>query len=131
MCARYSNLLKERVAEYTPEKVGEICGIKPGLVRRLANEIGAAKRMRNIGQTTFSKCYHGNLAERAQILIFALTGNIGRKGAGYSGFPMLANEGIDTFRAGPHGGGSERHAGNGSDDRAAPGRRRNPRNDHL
>lgn len=89
--------LKVRLAEYTPEAVAKTCGITPGLVKRLAHEIGQAKRMRNITQSTHSKLYHGNLDTRALILIFALTGNIGRRGAGYSGFPLLANEGIDTF----------------------------------
>lgn len=92
----YSKLLP-RLAEYTPEAVAETCGIKPWMVKRLAEEIGNAKRMKNITQSTHSKLYHGNLMTRAQILIFALTGNIGRKGAGYSAFPVLTNEGIDTF----------------------------------
>lgn len=89
--------LRDRLAEYTPEKVAVTCGISHVMVLRLAQEIGAAKRMRNIAQSTFSKFYHGNLAERAQILIFALTGQIGRKGAGYSAFPFLAPEGLDQF----------------------------------
>ncbi len=91
------NKLIERAAEYTPDAVAKTCGIKPGLVRRLAKEIGAAKRMRNITQSTHSKLYHGNLMTRAQILMFALTGNIGRKGANFGAFPVLTNEGIDTF----------------------------------
>ena len=102
--------LRVRLADYTPEKAAEMCGTTPQMVIRLAAEIGAAKRMRNITQSTHSKLYHGNLSERAIILVFALTGNIGRKGAGFSGFPLLHADGlssvitakkIEDFKAGP------------------------------
>lgn len=92
----YSRMLL-RIEEYTPEHVGRICGIEPWMVKRLAAEIGNAKRVRNTTQSTHSKLYHGNLATRAMALVFALTGQIGHKGAGFSGFPMLANEGVESF----------------------------------
>ena len=89
--------LRDRLVDYTPEKVAEICGTTPLLVMRLAQEISAAKRMKHCTQSTYSKQYHGNLAERAVILLFALTGQIGHKGAGVSGFPMLYPDGFDDF----------------------------------
>ncbi|HMM78201.1 MAG TPA: molybdopterin-dependent oxidoreductase [Gammaproteobacteria bacterium] len=89
--------LRPLLAEYTAEAVGEICGIQAAMVRRLAEEIGSARRMRNVTQSTHSKLYHGNLHTRAIALVFALTGQFGRKGAGLSGFPMMALEGLERF----------------------------------
>ncbi len=91
------SLLEPSLAEYTPEAVGGICGIQPAMVKRLTDEIARAKRMRNTTQSTHSKLYHGNLHTRAMALVFALTGHIGRKGAGLSGFPMMALEGLESF----------------------------------
>jgi anaerobic selenocysteine-containing dehydrogenase len=47
--------------------------------------------------SNFGKYYHGNLIERAQALVFALTGNQGKKGSGYVGFPWLDHDGLETF----------------------------------
>ncbi|MBI4693936.1 MAG: molybdopterin-dependent oxidoreductase [Gammaproteobacteria bacterium] len=95
------SLLKDRLAEYTPEAAGAECGASPALVRRLAGEIIAAKRLANISQTSLCKYFHGNLAERSIALVFALTGNIGRRGANFSGFPLLTPDGGDKFTIPP------------------------------
>jgi anaerobic selenocysteine-containing dehydrogenase len=47
--------------------------------------------------SNFSKYYHGNLIERTQALVFALTGNYGKKGSGFVGFPFLMHDGLDEF----------------------------------
>lgn len=91
------SLLRERLDEYTPEFAGRVCGTSAGMIERLAREIGASKAMANVSTSSLSKYYHGNLMERAIILLFALTGNLGRKGAGYSAFPMLTLDGLDRF----------------------------------
>ena len=82
-------LLRERLAEYTPEKAQAITGASPTVVRGLAREIAGAKAATCITQSNFSKFYHGLEMERAQILVFALSGQMGRKGAGFMGFPYL------------------------------------------
>jgi anaerobic selenocysteine-containing dehydrogenase len=43
------------------------------------------------------KYYHGNLIERSQALVFALTGHYGKKGSGFVGFPWLDHDGIEGF----------------------------------
>ena len=96
------SLLRDRLADYTPEKASPLCGVNPKMIRRLAGEIVKSKAVANIAQTSLCKYYHGNLAERSMALIFALTGNIGRRGAGFSGFPLLTPDGGDKFNIPPN-----------------------------
>lgn len=96
------SLLKDRLADYTPEKSSPLCGVSPKMIRRLTSEIVRSKAVANIAQTSLCKYYHGNLAERSMALVFALTGNIGRKGAGFSGFPLLTPDGGDKFNIPPN-----------------------------
>ncbi len=95
------SLLKDRLAEYAPETVAELCGVNANMVRQLAREIASAERVSNISQTSMCKYYHGNLTERSMALLFALTGNIGRRGANFSGFPVLIPDGSDKFTIPP------------------------------
>lgn len=90
-------LLTQRLAEYTPEAVERICGTDPGVVRELARLFAEAKSATNVTTSNFSKYYHGNLIERAQALLFALGGHIGRKGGGFVAFPFLTHDGFDLM----------------------------------
>lgn len=75
-------LVKARLAEYTPEHAAAVCNIHADAIRDLARKI-AAKPTNILGSLGgASKHYHGDLIERAQILLLALTGNWGRHGAG-------------------------------------------------
>ena len=42
-----------------------------------------------ITQSNFGKFYHGVSMERAQILVFTLCGQFGKKGSGVNGFPAM------------------------------------------
>lgn len=95
------SLTKERLLPYTEKRVAELSGVGEGMLRRFTKEIANAKAVSNITSSSLSKYYHGNLIERATILIFALTGNMGRHGAGYSGFPFLTADGFEAFTAVP------------------------------
>jgi DMSO reductase family type II enzyme molybdopterin subunit len=79
--------------EYTPEQVSPLCGVSPALIRRLARKIAQAKGVVNTSTSIWGKYYHGDLIERAMILVFALCGHIGRKGASFNAFPVLS---LDT-----------------------------------
>ncbi len=79
--------------EFTPEQVSSICGVSPQLICRLARRLAQAKGAVNTSTSIWGKFYHGDLIERAMILVFALTGNVGRKGASYNAFPVLS---LDT-----------------------------------
>ena len=91
------SLLKERLADYTPEKASALCGTPPGVIRDLARRFAAAKAASMVTTSNFGKYYHGNLIERTQALVFALTGNYGKKGSGFVAFPFLATDGIEHF----------------------------------
>ncbi|MCK6556045.1 molybdopterin-dependent oxidoreductase [Candidatus Binatia bacterium] len=91
------SLLRERLKDYAPEKATKLCGTPPGLIRNLARRIGTAKAVSMTTTSNFSKHYHGNLIERTQALVFALSGNYGKKGSGFVGFPFLVNDGLERM----------------------------------
>ena len=83
-------LLRGRLnAEYTPEQVAGITGIPVGMTEHLAREMAASGGVVNISSSNWGKFYHGDLIERSIILLFALCGHMGRKGATFSAFPAL------------------------------------------
>lgn len=83
-------LLRKHLAQYTPEAAAKITGTRAEVIRQLARRIGKAKAATCITQSNFSKFYHGLEMERAQILVFALSGHMGRRGAGFMAFPYLS-----------------------------------------
>jgi DMSO reductase family type II enzyme molybdopterin subunit len=78
---------------YTPEQASLVTGVSPRVIEQLAREVAAAKGVVNISTYNWGKFYHGDLIERAILLVFALCGHIGRRGATYSAFSMI---GLDT-----------------------------------
>ncbi len=90
-------VLKARAErDYTPEKASAVCGVHPDDIRDLAREIARARAVSGVAGASISKYYHGDLMMRAQILLFALCGHIGKKGAGYDSLPFLIVEGTMT-----------------------------------
>jgi DMSO reductase family type II enzyme molybdopterin subunit len=83
--------------DYSPEQTASITGIRASVVRDLARRIATAKAVANVTSSNFAKFYHGNLMERAQILVFSLCGHMGKKGSGYSAFPFLTQDGFEMF----------------------------------
>lgn len=85
-------LLKELVMrDYTPEKVAKIIAPKPelereyvGIIEKLARDIATIKPMAVIYGASNYQWYNGDLKGRALSLLVALTGNIGKPGAGIS-----------------------------------------------
>jgi len=90
-------LLRKQLADYTPEKASAITGSSPSQIRGLARALAKAKAAVAITQTNFSKYYHGMEMERAQILAFALAGQIGKKGAGIGAFPYMSIAGPEAL----------------------------------
>jgi DMSO reductase family type II enzyme molybdopterin subunit len=88
-------LLKERLATWTPERASEACGVPPETIRELARMIAGAKAATNTCTSGLSKYFHGDLLMRAQILVFVLAGHLGRKGAGYVTSHFLLPDGVD------------------------------------
>ncbi|MBI5947312.1 MAG: molybdopterin-dependent oxidoreductase [Chloroflexi bacterium] len=89
-------LLRERLADYSPEQASAICGVNPETIRVLARE-AARKRTKIIEGFNTPKYYHGDLMERAMCLFLALTGNWGRKGSGIQGLALAGLDGYMLF----------------------------------
>jgi len=89
--------LKVQLTDYTPEQTEKITSVSASSVRKLARRIANAKACSTICQTNFSKFYHGMEMERSILLVFALTGQFGRRGAGYSAIPMLSVSGSEPL----------------------------------
>jgi DMSO reductase family type II enzyme molybdopterin subunit len=89
--------LRESLAAYSPEKASRLCGTPPSLIRGLARRIAGARAVSMVTTSNLAKYYHGNLMERSQALVFALTGNFGKKGSGIGGFPHLVTDGLEGF----------------------------------
>lgn len=76
-------LLKARAAEHTPELVAEETGVNPKVTRHVARTFAAAKPAMIYCGYAACKWLHGDLLQRAMILMLSLTGNIGVEGGGF------------------------------------------------
>ena len=89
--------MKERLEDYTPERAAEITGLHAEPIRELARKI-ARKRTNFLGALGGAgKHYHGDLMERAQLLLLALTGNWGRPGTGVRAWTAGLLDGAGTI----------------------------------
>jgi anaerobic selenocysteine-containing dehydrogenase len=91
--ARVKRLLD---AEYSPEQASEICEAHPDTIRMLARKV-ATKRTRIAAGAGICKYYHGDLMTRSMLLLLALTGNWGKKGAGIGGWCSSLFDGMSTL----------------------------------
>ncbi len=87
-------LLKAEVAEFTPKKASELCGVAPETIRKLAMLLVESDAATNTCTSAISKYYHGDLMMRAQILVFLLTGHLGRPGDGFVSASFLVADGV-------------------------------------
>ena len=79
-------LLKQRIAEYTPEKVHEMSGVHPEMLHQVAELCRPPRKIFGYMNFIAGKLYHGDLLERSYCYILALTGSIGRAGTGTQGW---------------------------------------------
>jgi DMSO reductase family type II enzyme molybdopterin subunit len=93
--------LRRQLAHYTPEEAEEITGTNAGLIRDLARKIARSKAATILTQSNFSKFYHALEMERVQILVLAMAGQVGKKGSGITGFPLLTIAGADALALSP------------------------------
>jgi anaerobic selenocysteine-containing dehydrogenase len=77
------SLLRERLHAFRPEEAARITGVGADVIRRFAREFAAAPAALILIGYGGNKHYHGDLAQRAQILLASLTGNIGKPGSGH------------------------------------------------
>jgi DMSO reductase family type II enzyme molybdopterin subunit len=97
-------LLRERLnRDYTPAQASEACGVNPDVIRSLARKV-ASKRTAIFMGMNVCKYYHGDLMQRAMLLLLALTSNWGRLGSGISSWspgPGLEGQGIFSQKQEP------------------------------
>lgn len=89
-------VLKQQLADYTPEKASEMCGASPEAIREVARMV-AKGRTKIIEGFNACKYYHGDLMERAMCLVLGLTGNWGRPGTGITGLALAGLDGYFLF----------------------------------
>ncbi|MCZ7528449.1 MAG: molybdopterin-dependent oxidoreductase [Acidimicrobiia bacterium] len=90
-------LVRERLERYTPEHAAEVCNLHADAIRDLARKI-ARNRTNILGSlNAASKHYHGDLIERSQLLLLALTGNWGKPGSGARAWLGGLFDGMMTF----------------------------------
>ena len=80
------SLLKERLKDYTPEKVHKLSGVHPDTLQMLAELVKPPRKVFVFVNWNVGKLYHGDLMERGYAYMLGLTGNLGRPGTGTRGW---------------------------------------------
>ena len=75
-------LVKARAAAHAPELVADITGLNPQAIREVARTFAAAKPAMIYSGYAACKWLHGDMLQRAFLLLLACTGNIGPVGGG-------------------------------------------------
>ena len=75
-------LLKDEAENFTPEKASEITGVSPEVIRQIARDFAQAQPAMIYAGYAACKWVHGDLLQRAFVLLLSLTGNIGPEGSG-------------------------------------------------
>jgi DMSO reductase family type II enzyme molybdopterin subunit len=92
-------LLRRRLRDdYTPEKAYAVCEVHPEAIRMLARKAASGRTLIGMGMN-LCKYYHGDLIQRAMILLLALTGNWGRAGSGIFSWSAGSFDGPAIFAA--------------------------------
>lgn len=93
-------LLKARLADYTPQRAADITGVSAAAIRRLAHAFATARAALILASFGSCKHYHSDLMQRTMILLLALTGNQGRRGAGLRLSAMWSMFGFESLASG-------------------------------
>ena len=75
-------LIKNKMAEYEPDSAAAITGVNPDVVREMARKFATAGPSMIFTGYRVCKWLHGDLIQRAFMLLLAITGNQGKDGAG-------------------------------------------------
>ena len=91
-------LLKKRATEHSPEKMSVETGLNPNAMRTVAREFAKAGKRAMI-YAGFSACkwLHGDILQRAMVLLCALTGATGHEGGGVQMANGPKSRGITSF----------------------------------
>ncbi|MDH3212504.1 MAG: molybdopterin-dependent oxidoreductase [Myxococcales bacterium] len=97
--------LLERLREhldgsYTPAQVAEVTGVGAGTIAQTARDLAAAPTAMIYSSWGACKHYHSDLAQRAKILLMALTANQGKSGGGLRVASWWRVEGFEELSRG-------------------------------
>lgn len=92
------SLMRTRLEPYTPEYAREVSGAHPDTIRLLARKIAKRRTAILSALGGMGKHYHGDLMERSQLLLLALTGNWGKQGTGVRAWLAGLFDGSATFQ---------------------------------
>ena len=79
-------LLRKRLEDYTPQRVHEMAGVHPEMLREVAELCRPPRKIFGYMNFLAGKLYHGDLLERSYCYVLALTGSVGRAGTGTQGW---------------------------------------------
>lgn len=79
----FEKLTAKLVFDHSPDDMAGVTGVNVNVIRDIAREFAAAKPARIIEGAGTNHYYHNDLINRAQILLVALTGNVGVRGGGF------------------------------------------------
>jgi len=81
-CTTVFELLKKKAAEHKPEIASKITNVHPDIIRQVAQTF--AKNKPSMIYTGYASCkwLHGDMLQRAFLLLLSLTGNLGNEGGG-------------------------------------------------
>ena len=77
------SLLKKKLAGFGIGNVAKITGLSSSLITQLALEFALIKPARIIEGAGTNHWFHNDLTNRSQIILLALTGNVGKPGSGF------------------------------------------------
>jgi len=89
-------LVRDELARWAPEAAGEVTGLDPELIVKVARAYASVKPAAIIMGGGSNHWYHGDLTGRAFALLAALTGNIGKSGGGFSVYVGQYKVRVDT-----------------------------------
>jgi nitrate reductase alpha subunit len=93
--------LRERLVEYSPERVKALTGVGTATQSRLTDELVSSRRILIYATWGSNKSYHADLLHRSLILLSALRGQQGRTGGGVRFAAWLPFDGSGGLIGGP------------------------------
>ena len=88
------SILRERLEPYDLDNAARITGVHRNVIRRFAREFATARAAMINAGAAMGKILHGELVQRATILLCALTGNNGRPGGGWGQMALWELDGM-------------------------------------
>jgi len=89
--------LKEECRDFTPEKATEITGVSAQVIRETARIFASANPSMIYAGYAACKWLHGDLLQRAMLLLLALTGSTGKEGGGLQVANAPISRGMNQF----------------------------------